>query len=107
VWGGSAVPLARRGPQVTAQDKIAALRETHTSMADSAAATIAAAMAAASGSGSAEGLTRRQIREAERAAQDALRAQAQRTGEIPPWDTSPPGGGLVRVELQGSEGQDQ
>jgi hypothetical protein len=54
-------------------------------------------MAAARGSGSAAGLTRRQIREAEHAAQAALRDQVQRTGEIPAWDALPP------VELQSGE----
>jgi hypothetical protein len=91
-------------PPVTPAEKIAALRETHTSAASEAAATIAAAMAAASGGGSAAGLTRRQIREAERAAQMALRAQMERSGEIPPWNTFGQAGAMPPVELQGEDG---
>jgi protein involved in polysaccharide export with SLBB domain len=91
---------AAQSPPASPADKIAALRESHTSMADDAAATIAAAMAAAGGAGSAAGLTRRQIREAERAAADALRAQADRTGEIPPWDSFGGPGLIPPVEMQ-------
>jgi hypothetical protein len=101
--GTDGTPPGRRAAPVTQAEKIAALRETHTNMADQAAATIAAAMAAASGAGSAAGLTRRQIREAERAAQDALRDQVQRTGEIPPWETFERPGLGPAVELQTGE----
>jgi hypothetical protein len=85
--------------QVTADQKIAALRRTHTSLADDAAATIAAAVAAAAGDGSAAGLTRRQIREAERAAGEALRASGRAAGQIPPWRDQ---GARPAVQMQSS-----
>jgi hypothetical protein len=101
--GPQSQPAATPAPPASPADKIAALRQSHTSMADDAAATIARAMAAASGSGTAAGLTRRQIREAERAAQEALRLQVQRTGELPAWDSAGSPGQIPPVKLQGEE----
>jgi hypothetical protein len=94
---------AGAGPAITADQKIAALRRSHTSVADEAAETIAAAMAAATGSGSAAGLTRRQIREAERAAAEALHVTARSTGEIPVRQES----ARSQVQMQSSEGSGQ
>jgi hypothetical protein len=89
-------------PPVTPAQKIAALRQSHTSDADEAASTIAAAMAAAAGAGSAAGLTRRQIREAERAASEALHVAGRGTGEIPPWNSRAEGR-RPQVQMQSSE----
>jgi hypothetical protein len=89
---------------ITAAEKIAALRDARSSMADEAAATIAAAQAAAAGVGSAAGLTRRQIREAERAAAEALHAGVRQTGEIPPWEELPPAP-KPQVQMQTGEGE--
>jgi hypothetical protein len=100
--GGHRSPSAR---SITAAEKIAALREARSEVADEAAAIIAAAQAAAAGVGSAAGLTRRQIRDAERAAAEALHVKARRTGEVPPWhqygDSATAG-----VEMQADEGSD-
>jgi hypothetical protein len=105
----SAVGLPRRQapslPPATAAQKIAALRQSHTSMADDAAATIAAAMAAAAGVGSAARLTRRQIREAERAAADALHNSGRVTGELPPWSSLGPAA-RPQVRMQTDEGSE-
>jgi hypothetical protein len=89
-------------PLVTAAQKIAALKQTHTANAEEAAATIEAAMAAAAGAGETTGLTRRQIREAERTASEALQAASRNTGEIPSWQSyAPPA--TPQVRMQSSE----
>ncbi|MDR2567241.1 MAG: hypothetical protein LBC97_14505 [Bifidobacteriaceae bacterium] len=103
--------LPQRGagapPQpATPAQKIEALRQTHTPVADEAAETIAAAMAAAAGAGSAAGLTRRQIREAERAAAEALHVAGRSTGEIPVWQSSA-NSSRLSVQMQSSEGGEQ
>jgi len=90
-----AVPAAQGA---TPDQKIEALRAAHSSTASQAAATIAAAMAAAQGTGSAAGLTRRQIREAERAAHDALRAHRQDDLPMSPHIERP-------VKMQGEDSE--
>jgi hypothetical protein len=90
----------------TAAQKIAALRQSHTSVADEAAETIAAAMAAAAGAGSAAGLTRRQIRQAERAAAEALHVAGRSTGEIPIRRAAAPAA-PPPVQMQSSEGAER
>ena len=92
---GPSSDTARRN--ATAAEQIEALRATHSPSASQAASTIAAAVAAAQGTGSAVGLTRRQIREAERAAQEALRASRQ----DPFSESGAPAGA---VQMQDEEG---
>jgi hypothetical protein len=106
VWSDRSRPvdLVPSGPTITPAQKIAALKETHTSVADEAAATIAAAVAAAAGSRSAEGLTRRQIREAERAAAEALHVTGHQTGEVQPWSGASPAP-RSWVQMQSGEGR--
>jgi len=79
-----AAPTASDRAQPTAAQQIEALRAKRDGTGSQAAATIAAAVAAAQGQGTTAGLTRRQIREAEQAAHQALRARpGQNTGELP------------------------
>jgi len=99
-WGLGATATPSSGPASyvpTTDQKIEALKAAHSNTASQAAATIAAAMAASQGTGTTAGLTRRQIREAERAAQDALRATRQ-------VDLDLSRGGARDVEMQGEDG---
>jgi hypothetical protein len=112
-------PAARPPVQVaparamTAEEQLAALTAAHSSRADDAAATISAAMAAAAGRGSTEGLTRKQIREAERAAAEALRLSRPGQTQLPEaWQgpVSRPAGvprPKLRVRMQGEEAPGQ
>ena len=98
-WGqGNGEAAGTAAEIATTNQKIEALKAAHSSKASQAAATIAAAVAAAQGTGSAAGLTRRQIREAERAAHDALRTHPQTDLPLPPRVERP-------VKMQGEDSE--